>query len=51
MIVYIQVTDTLGLAKLTIIGENPYAKKWSQFKRDLMTATHNLKLSNHVRTD
>jgi len=24
MIVYIQVTDTLGSAKLTIIGENPY---------------------------
>jgi hypothetical protein len=39
MFVYNQVTDTLGSAKLTIIGENPYAKKGSQFNRDYLTST------------
>jgi hypothetical protein len=37
MIDYIQVTDTLGFAKLTIIGENPYIEKGSQLKRDLIS--------------
>jgi hypothetical protein len=39
MFVYNQVTDTLGSAKLTIIGENPYAEKGPQSKRDYLKST------------